>query len=194
MTTIEINDNFSTSQSIRKTVCTSSGGIVAAQHRVAAEVGASVLAAGGNAVDAAIATSFAIGVVEPWMSGLAGGGAMLVYDAKQDKTYAINFGMRSPASLDIADYPLTGGTASDLFPWALVEGDRNLHGPGSVAVPGVVDGARIAHETFATKSWQELLQPAIDLAIQGPLIDWNTSLLIAGSARQIGRASCRERV
>ena len=76
MTPPRIKENFSTSQVIRKTVCRSAGGIVAAQHRVAAEVGAQVLSTGGNAVDAAIATSFAIGVVEPWMSGLAGGGAM----------------------------------------------------------------------------------------------------------------------
>ena len=94
MTSSRLKENFSTSQTIRKTVCRSSGGIVAAQHRVAAEVGAQVLADGGNAIDAAIATSFAIGVVEPWMSGLAGGGAMLVYDAKQNKTKA---GIKSQA-------------------------------------------------------------------------------------------------
>lgn len=185
MNTALVSDNFSTSQITRKKVCTSSGGIVAAQHRLAAEAGASILAKGGNAVDAAIATSFAIGVVEPWMSGLAGGGAMLIFDAKKNKTHAIDFGMRAPVSLDIADYPLTGGTASDLFPWPVVKDDRNLHGPSSVAVPGVVDGARLAHENFCTKSWQELLQPAIDLATQGPLIDWYTSLLISSSAKII---------
>ena len=68
-------DNFSNSQHVRKTVIATEGGIVAAQHRRAAAVGAAVLAAGGDAVDAAIATSFAIGVVEPWMSGPAAGGA-----------------------------------------------------------------------------------------------------------------------
>jgi gamma-glutamyltranspeptidase/glutathione hydrolase len=83
MNTALVSDNFSTSQITRKKVCTSPGGIVAAQHRLAAETGASILAKGGNAVDAAIATSFAIGVVEPWMSGLAGGGAMLIFDAKK---------------------------------------------------------------------------------------------------------------
>jgi len=114
-----IEENFSTSQIIRKTVCRSSGGIVAAQHRLAAEVGARVLAQGGNAVDAAIATSFAIGVVEPWMSGLAGGGAMVVYDVKKNKSHAIDFGMRSSPSLDPADYPLSGGIDSELFPCSL---------------------------------------------------------------------------
>lgn len=58
-------DNFSNAQTIRKTVIASEAGVVAAQHRRAAEVGAAVLAAGGDAVDAAVATSFALGVVEP---------------------------------------------------------------------------------------------------------------------------------
>ncbi len=185
MTSSPLRENFSTTQTIRKTVCQSSGGIVAAQHRVAAEVGARVLAEGGNAIDAAIATSFAIGVVEPWMSGLAGGGAMLVYDAKKNKTHAIDYGMRSSKSLNPADYPLSGGTASDLFPWPEVVGEKNVHGPGSIAVPGLVDGVRIAHETFATKTWAELVQPAVDLATEGPIIDWFTSLLITCAARQI---------
>ncbi len=185
MSPSRIEENFSTSQIIRKTVCRSSGGIVAAQHRLAAEVGARVLAKGGNAVDAAIATSFAIGVVEPWMSGLAGGGAMLVYDAKKNKSHAIDFGMRSSQSLDPANYPLSGGIDSDLFPWPQVEGEKNIHGPGSIAIPGLVDGVRIAHEKFATRSWAQLVQPAVDLATQGPILDWYSSLLIMCAARQI---------
>ena len=62
----------------RKVAVRRRGGVVAAQHRRAAEVGAESLRAGGNAVDAAIATSLALGVLEPWMSGLGGGGCMLV--------------------------------------------------------------------------------------------------------------------
>src|SRR5689334_8574647 len=62
----------------RKAVVTSAGGIVASQSRRAASVGAEVLAAGGNAVDAAVATSFAVGVLEPWMSGIGGGGYLVV--------------------------------------------------------------------------------------------------------------------
>src|SRR5215469_12896040 len=68
-------DNFSRTQIIRKAVIPTRGGIVAAAHRRAAEVGAAVLDAGGDAVDAAVAVSFAIGVVEPWMSGPMAGGA-----------------------------------------------------------------------------------------------------------------------
>ena len=57
----------------------SEGGIVTAQHHLAAEKGADVLRQGGNAVDAAITTAFALGAVEPWMSGLGGCGHMLIY-------------------------------------------------------------------------------------------------------------------
>jgi len=71
-----MHDQFSNSQQIRKPAVTSKGGIVAAQSRRAAEVGASVLAAGGDCVDALIATTFALGVLEPWMSGVGGGGAV----------------------------------------------------------------------------------------------------------------------
>ena len=71
-----MQDNFSNTQQVRKRVIATRGGVVAAQHKRAAVVGAAVLEAGGDAVDAAIATSFAIGVVEPWMSGPAAGGCM----------------------------------------------------------------------------------------------------------------------
>ena len=79
-----MTDQFSNLQQIRKPAVVSTGGIVAAQSRKAAEVGAAVLAAGGDCVDAVIATGFALGVLEPWMSGLGGGGAMVLYRARED--------------------------------------------------------------------------------------------------------------
>src|SRR3954469_1138158 len=103
-----LNDNFSNSQVVRKTVVATRGGVVAAQHRRAAEAGAAVLEAGGDAIDAAIATSFAIGVVEPWMSGPAAGGCMVIWRASEAKAYTIDYGMRAPRALDPADYPLAG--------------------------------------------------------------------------------------
>ena len=94
-----------------------------------------------DAVDAAIATSFALGVVEPWMSGPAAGGAMVLWRAKDAKARVINFGCRSPRELNPADYPLSGsGKSSDLFPWPSVVDDRNVMGATAVAVPGVVAG------------------------------------------------------
>jgi gamma-glutamyltranspeptidase/glutathione hydrolase len=69
---------FSLAQAVRKPAVTSKGGIVASQSRRAAEVGAQVLAAGGDCVDAIVATTFALNVLEPWNSGIGGGGAMVL--------------------------------------------------------------------------------------------------------------------
>ncbi|MEO6748313.1 MAG: gamma-glutamyltransferase [Casimicrobiaceae bacterium] len=179
-------DNFSNTQVVRKRVIATRGGIVAAQHRRAAEAGAAVLEAGGDAVDAAIATSFAIGVVEPWMSGPAAGGAMTLWRADSARAYTVDYGMRSPMALDPADYPLSGkGKATDLFPWAAVVGDRNVHGATAIAVPGVVAGMGLAHERFGRMPWHELLQPAIALADEGLRVDWYSGLLMASSARTL---------
>ncbi|MFN0313717.1 MAG: gamma-glutamyltransferase family protein [Burkholderiales bacterium] len=181
-------NNFSASMRVTKPAVQSQGGIVAAQHRRAAEVGARILREGGDAVDALIATSFALGVLEPWMSGIGGGGAMVLYRAKDNRYRVIDFGMRSPQSLDPADYPLTGeGVAPDLFPWARVRDDRNIHGPHAIAVPGVVDGMRVAHERFAKLPWPDLLEPAIALAAEGLLVDWFATQNIASAALDLNR-------
>ena len=181
-----MRDRFSDLQQIRKPAVTATGGIVAAQSRRAAEVGAEVLAAGGDCVDAVIATTFALGVLEPWMSGVGGGGAMVLYRAREDRYEVIDYGMRAPASLRVADYPLTGdGAASDIFPWPRVKDDRNLHGPASIAVPGVVAGMEQAHRRHARMPWQELLDPSVSLAAEGLLVDWWTTLMIASSAADL---------
>jgi gamma-glutamyltranspeptidase/glutathione hydrolase len=183
-----MRDQFSNAQQLRKPAVTSKGGIVAAQSRKAAEVGASVLAAGGDCVDAVIATTFALGVLEPWMSGVGGGGAMVLYRAHEDRYEVIDYGMRAPNSLRPEDYPLTGaGAASDIFPWPHVKDDRNLHGPGSIAVPGVVAGMEEAHRRHARMPWQELLAPSVALAGEGLSVDWWTTLMIASSAADLRR-------
>jgi gamma-glutamyltranspeptidase / glutathione hydrolase len=181
-------DNFSNSQVVRKTVVATRGGVVAAQHRRAAEVGAAVLEAGGDAVDAAVATSFAIGVVEPWMSGLAAGGCMLIWRAGDAAAHTVDYGMRSPRELDPADYPLAGeGKALDLFAWPLVKEDRNIQGATAVAVPGVVAGMALAHERFGRMPWRDLIVPAVGLAREGMLLDWYAALMIASNTRALSR-------
>src|SRR5262245_64059433 len=101
-------DTFAVSQIIRKAVIPTRGGVVAAAHRLAAEVGASVLDAGGDAVDAAVAVSFAIGVVEPWMSGPAAGGAMVLWRAGEGRARVVDYGLRSSLARDPGRYSLTG--------------------------------------------------------------------------------------
>ncbi|NOJ49868.1 gamma-glutamyltransferase [Bradyrhizobium archetypum] len=183
-----MRDQFSSNQQVRKPAVTSNGGIVAAQSSRAAQVGAEVLAAGGDCVDAVIATTFALGVLEPWMSGLGGGGAMVLYRAREDRYEVIDYGMRAPRSLNPADYPLTGGgAASDIFPWPRVKDDRNIHGPGSIAVPGVVAGMEEAHRRHAMLPWNELLAPSVRLAGEGLAVDWWTTVMISSAAADLRR-------
>ena len=183
-----MTDNFSDSQVIRKSVVPTRGGVVAAPHKRAAEVGAAVLEAGGDAVDAAVATSFAIGVVEPWMSGLAAGGCMVLWRAGEATAHVVDYGMRSPRELDPADYPLAGGgKAQDLFAWPLVKDDRNVQGATAVAVPGVAAGMELAHQRFGRMPWRELVAPAVALAREGMLLDWYAGLMIASNARALSR-------
>jgi gamma-glutamyltranspeptidase/glutathione hydrolase len=172
---------------VRKSVACTRGGIVATQNRVAGEAGAKILAAGGNAIDAAVATGFALAAVEPWNSGLGGVGFMLVYLAKENRVEVVDFGPISPRALDPAAYPLTGGYTSDLFTWPTVKDDRNVHGPASIAVPGHVDGLALALEKFGTMRFADVMQPAIGLADAGIAVDWFLTLKVATMARELAR-------
>jgi len=179
---------FSLNQIIRKPAVKSKGGIVASQSRRAAEVGAEVLAAGGDCVDAIVATTFALNVLEPWNSGIGGGGAMVLYRAKENRYEVIDYGMCAPLSIRAADYPISGDrVATDLFPWPRVKDDRNVHGPASIAVPGVVAGMEEAHGRHARMSWKELLAPAAALAGEACWWTGGTELTITGSAADLRR-------
>jgi gamma-glutamyltranspeptidase/glutathione hydrolase len=170
---------------VSKSAIRAAGGVVASQNRAASEVGAQVLRDGGNAIDAAVATALALTVVEPWMSGLGGGGALLYYAAKSDTVRCVDFSMVASSGLDPASYPVVDGVDSDLFGWPKVVGNRNVLGASSVAVPGVVDGLALALAEFGSRSWAESLQPAIQLAEQGLQLDWFASLSIAQAAADL---------
>jgi gamma-glutamyltranspeptidase/glutathione hydrolase len=115
-------------------------GMVAAKHKLASEAGAAMFAQGGNAVDAAIAAAFASGVVEPMMSGLGGGGVMIVHGPADGQTYCVEFGMRSPALATPDCYELAEGRSTEVFKWRAVRDEANTVGYRSVAVPGAVAG------------------------------------------------------
>src|SRR5258708_3321402 len=152
---------------VRKPTARSRRGVVASQHRLAAEVGAEMLAAGGNAVDAAVAAGFALAAVEPWNSGLGGIGYMLVYLARENRVKVVDFGPVSPRALDPADFPLSGGFAGRPFAWPAVREDRNVHGPLSFALPGEVYGLGLSPKRSGTRTPATVLQPAVDPAHAG---------------------------
>ena len=94
---MKITENWS----IIKPSVSSKGGIVTSHHYEASQIGIDILNNGGNAIDAAVSMSLALGVIEPWMSGLGGCGYMLYFDSKTNQTHAIEFGVKSPKKLDL---------------------------------------------------------------------------------------------
>jgi gamma-glutamyltranspeptidase / glutathione hydrolase len=179
---------------VRKPVAASRGGMVAAQNGVAAAVGAEALAAGGSAVDAVVATAFALSVREPWNSGLGGIGFMVVTPPGGGRAEIVDFGPIAPAGLDPAAYPLTGEMITELFTWPRVEGDRNMHGPLSLTIPSAVRGYALAVERFGRTPWRDLVQPAVALARQGLPIDWWVTLKTAAAAEDLRRYGESSRV
>ncbi len=135
------------------TPVTAPHGMVVAAHPQAAEAGAAVLRAGGNAIDAAIATSLCVGVAEPYGSGLGGKLMLLYYEAKSGKTYAVD-AMDAAGSVDVANYLLRP------------DEDRS-YGYGSVCVPGLGAGLWAAHQKWGARKWADDVAPAIALARNG---------------------------
>src|SRR5438876_11618655 len=179
---------------VRKPVAASRGGIVASANGAAAAVGAEILAAGGTAVDAVVATAFALAVREPWNSGLGGIGFMVVYPPGSARAEIVDFGPIAPAGLDPAAYPLTGEMRTELFTWPRVEGDRNMHGPLSFAIPSAVRGYAMAVERFGRTPWRDLVAPAVALARTGLPVDWYVTLKTANAAADLRRYDESRRV
>lgn len=130
------------------------GMVVSAEHH-ATEAGLAMLRAGGNAVDAAVATAFALGVTEPYHSGIGGGGFLLLHLASGE-TIALDARETAPAA-----------ATSDMFVVPGVAPDASRSGPLAVATPGLVAGLALALERWGTKPLAEVLAPAIALAEDG---------------------------
>src|SRR5437588_431375 len=126
-------------------------GAVAANHPLAAQAGLMALRAGGNAVDAAVATSLALAVVEPMMSGLGGDGFYNVFDAKTGR--AVVFNATGPAPRAATPERYGGGIPRT--------------GPMSVSLPGMVAGLGMMHRQFGRLPWHELFAEAIGHARDG---------------------------
>jgi gamma-glutamyltranspeptidase / glutathione hydrolase len=179
-------DHVTQNWRVEKPVAVSDHGIVVSQYGTAAAIGADMLRAGGNAVDAAIATAFALAAIEPWNSGLGGIGYMIVQRPGATPE-VIDFGAVSPRKLDPAAFPVTGKDGAELFAWPQVEDDRNIRGPLSIAVPGAVDGYGLALERFGSLPLGQIVEPAIALAQAGLPVDWFVSLKILAVAEDLRR-------
>src|SRR5438270_2633767 len=138
-----------------RSVTVARNGIVATSHPIAAQVGLDVLKHGGNAVDAAIATSAAMGLMEPMSCGIGGDLFAIVWDAKTQTLHGLHANGRAPLAVNIKWFHEQGYTEIPTL------------GPLSWSVPGCVDGWDELRRKFGTKSWPDLLAPAIHYAEEG---------------------------
>lgn len=132
-------------------------GVVASDHPVASEIGARLLAAGGNAVDAAIATALALGVANPTSSGIGGGGFALVYDARSRQVRVYDFRESAPRKGAIRDYWVNGKLEPSLA----------TRGGLAVGVPGEVAGLERLSKSHGVLPWHDVVMPAANLARDG---------------------------
>lgn len=138
-----------------RSVTLANNGMVATSHPLAAQIGLDVLKRGGNAVDAAIATSAAMGLLEPMSCGIGGDLFAIVWDAKTQSLHGLHANGRAPLAATRDWFRKQGYDEIPTF------------GPLSWSVPGCVDGWDQLRKKFGTKSFEELLAPSIDYAEKG---------------------------
>jgi gamma-glutamyltranspeptidase/glutathione hydrolase len=147
-------------------------GMVVAADILASEAGLAMLQQGGNAIDAAVATTFAISVTEPQSAGIGGGGFLLLRDGKTGAIKALDFRERAPLQATPTMYLDAQGK---------VRPNASTEGYLAVAVPGTVAGLAEVHQRYGNLPWKTVVAPAIRLATEG----FNVSPALAGAiARQ----------
>lgn len=134
--------------------------MVVSQNELASRIGARIMAEGGNAVDAAVATGFALAVTLPRAGNVGGGGFMLVYLADEKRTVAIDYRSAAPAGAEADMFLDRKGRRKD-------NADK---GHLAAAVPGTVAGLKLAHERWGSLPWAQVVQPAVDLARDGIVV------------------------
>jgi gamma-glutamyltranspeptidase/glutathione hydrolase len=132
-----------------------SNGLAATAHPLATGAALEILQQGGNAVDAAVAAAFAIGVVEPDGSGIGGGGGMVIYLNDRKESFYIDY------------YPKASERGSE----AGFSGRKDILSGKSVCIPGTVAGLTLAHEKFGSLPLEAIMTPAIRLAEEGFIVD-----------------------
>ena len=171
-----------TTWNVRRHEARAERGMVAAKHPLAVDAGLEVLREGGNAVDAAITTALTIGVVEPPMSGVGGGGFMLFHDARTGQSHCVDYFMTAPGAATPDMYEIVEAGKTDVLGFRGVKDDANIYGYQSIGVPGLIRGAALALQQFGTIRLARALAPAIRLAEEGYVPHF--SLLLNTAANQ----------
>ena len=160
-----------------------SAGMVAAQNRSSAAVGAQILSEGGNAVDAAIATGFSLAVTLPRAGNIGGGGFMLIHDALSNANIVIDYREMAPRNATRDMYLDENGD---------VDTNRSRYSHLASGVPGTVSGFYTAHQELGRLPWKQLLQPAIRQARDGIIVSYDLAEFLRSRQAQLCRnaAAC----
>ncbi|MBM4188627.1 MAG: gamma-glutamyltransferase [Gemmatimonadetes bacterium] len=150
--------------------------VVVSGHVIASQVGRAILEQGGNAIDAAVATGFALAVVYP-EAGNVGGGGFMVIRLANGSSYALDYRETAPAKARWNMYIGPDGNPTD----------KSWTGHLAPGVPGSVAGLAEAHRRFGTLPWRALLEPAIALARDGFVVDQYRHRSIAGDSARLSR-------
>ncbi|MSO36097.1 MAG: hypothetical protein EXQ54_06680, partial [Acidobacteria bacterium] len=166
-------DEMVATQPLIKPVVTSNGAVVVSGHPLASEAGRLAFENGGNVVDAMIAVSFALGVVEPEASGVGGDGSAVLYLK----------GMKKPTVIEYKDMTPMRATADN--PLLMQDGRIVADGPAAANIPGTVAGLDYAFRTYGSGKvkWEDLVAPAIALADEGFILDEGLPSSIAEGRR-----------
>jgi gamma-glutamyltranspeptidase/glutathione hydrolase len=155
-------------------------GMVVAQEKLAAQVGADILRQGGNAVDAAVATGFALAVTYPRAGNIGGGGFMVIHSIERNEDVAIDYRETAPAA-----------TTRDIFlgPDGKPDTDKSRNSALGIGVPGTVAGLALALEKYGSGKFTlaQILKPAIELARDGFVVTDDMADTLSDMYRRMGR-------
>lgn len=160
-----------------------SGGMVVSQNTLASQVGAKVLADGGNAVDAAVATAFALAVTLPRAGNIGGDGFMLLHLAEEGRSVAIDFRSMAPAAATLDAYIGADGA---------ITGQQQ--GYRAAGVPGTVAGLALAHRKYGKLPWRRLVEPARKLAADGIVLTRDEAFALQWGKDRLARSQAGARV
>ena len=147
-------------------------GLVTSSSKVASEVGIDILKKGGNAIDASIATAFALAVTHP-SAGNIGGGGFLVFMDSSGITTTIDFREKAPLKASPKMFLDEAGRLPKGINHTGRQTTSNHIGAKSIGVPGTVAGLYLAHQKYGSLPWADLVQPSIDIAENGFPLTWS---------------------
>src|ERR1700704_3818955 len=155
-------------------------GMVVAQEKLAAQVGADIMRQGGNAVDAAVATGFAMAVTYPRAGNIGGGGFMVIHSAERHEDIAIDYRETAPAAI-----------TRDIFlgPDGKPDTDKSRNSALGIGVPGTVAGLALALEKYGSGQFTlaQIIQPSIDLGQGGFIIADDMADTLSDMYRRMAR-------